>query len=187
MKINKIILFKLYPFLYLIFLISFSSKGFSQNSPTQKKQLTASSKVSKVGYIDHHALRMGYKAFNDAKHKIANEQIAAKKSFDQSTQIVEQQANQLLEQDSLLGGKNRQQILNDASYKSSKLALDFQEGQKKRNQDRMAIMEEYEKKIRLAIDNVVSEVGFTDVKALDKTTVIQNGINITDLVLKKLN
>lgn len=173
--------------LFLIFFILFINESFSQSTPTQRKQLIASGKVIKIGYLDHLALRKEYKAFNDAKNKIANEQLAAKRSFDQSRQIVEQQANQLLKQDSLLGGKNRQQILNDASYKSSKLTLDFQEGQKKRNQDRMAIMDEYEKKIRLAIDDIVSKGGFTDVKALDKTKVIKNGINITDLVLKKLN
>ncbi len=48
-------------------------------------------------------------------------------------------------------------------------------------------MKEYEQKITLAIDSVVSEGGFTDVKPLNKDTAIQNGANITDLVLKKLN
>lgn len=47
-------------FLVLIAAIPFKSY-------CQKKQLAASSKVVKIGYLDHFALRKGYKALNDAK------------------------------------------------------------------------------------------------------------------------
>lgn len=57
----------------------------------------------------------------------------------------------------------------------------------KRTQQRQELMKEYEMKIAAAINAVVAEGGFTEVKPLEKNNTSERGIDITGLVLKKLN
>lgn len=153
---------------------------------SQKKQLTVLGPVVKIAYLDHSALRKAYKALNNAKEKIAKENMAEKKSFDQALQLLDLQTKELLKQDSIAKGKNRQQIIKNAKSKKDQLIGEFQLNQSNRNQARIKMIQEYERKIILAIESVVNEGGFTDVKPIVKGVVIQNGTNITDLVLKKL-
>jgi Skp family chaperone for outer membrane proteins len=153
----------------------------------QKKQLTALGPVVKIAYIDQAALRKGYKAFESAKAKIANDNIQEKNSFDQSLHVLDQQTKDLLKQDSATRGKKKDEIIRNASSKRSELTATFQTNQKNRNVERISMMKQYEQKITAAIDRVVSESGFTEVKPLEKGTVIQNGKDITTLVLQKLN
>ena len=55
------------------------------------------------------------------------------------------------------------------------------------NAERTVIMKKYEQKIVLAIDAVVSEKGFTNVVPLSDKLIEQDGTNITDTILEKLN
>jgi Skp family chaperone for outer membrane proteins len=159
----------------------------SSQANSQKRQLTASAKVVKIAYIDQLALRKQYKAFSDTKRKLADENMIEKKSYDQAIQLLDKRTVQLIKQDSLAGGANRLQILNGASSKKGQFTFQHLETQKVKNTQRITLMNDYEKKIQLAIESVVIEGGFTDVQPIDKNTTIKNGKDITDLVLKKLN
>lgn len=125
----------------------------------QKRQLTASDKINKVAVIDHSRLRKEYKEFAVSKEKLAKENKSEKEKFEKE-----------------LPSGNRTEITNK-----------YQMNQKKRNQDRIAITQEYELKINAAIAAIVSEGGFTEVKSLVKDSSVNRRIDITDLVLKKLN
>lgn len=154
---------------------------------SQKKQLTPSDKVTRIGYLDHSALRKEYKAYHAAKEKLAKEHAAEKKTYEESLKLLDKQTAQKLKKDSLSGGKNRQQLLNESETKRQQLARSYQAQLKKRNEEKLNISKEYEKKIILAIEAVVNEGGFTDIKPLSKDSSSVNGLNVTDLVLKKLN
>ena len=154
---------------------------------SQKKQLTASDKVIKIGLIDHSRLRKEFKAFDSARISMAKVNKSKKVSFEQALQLIEQQAKDQLKRDSLSGGKKREQVISLFDSKRSALINDYQSDQKKRIEDRIALMREYERQITVAIDKVVSEGGFTDVRPLGKDSTNSKGVNITELILKKLN
>lgn len=157
------------------------------NAGAQKKQLITTGPVQKIACLDHSAVRKGYKVFADARAAMAKDAAMEKKSFDQEVRLLEQKTKDLVKQDSLKGGKARGQIMGSALSRRSELASDFQLKQKNRDQQRILMMQEFEKKIILAIDAVVNEGGYTDVKPTTKGQAIKDGTDITDMVLKKLN
>jgi Skp family chaperone for outer membrane proteins len=153
----------------------------------QKKQLSPSAKVVKIAYLDPSLLRKNYRAFYDARTKLTTENDAEKKAYEKSMKALDEQTAKLLKKDSVSRDNKRIQIINDAASKRAKLSLDFEAGQSKRNDERLALISKYEKEIVLAIDKVVTEGGYTDVRPIVKGTVTQDGTNITDKVLSKLN
>lgn len=175
----------------IIFSISvfFSAPVYAQG----KKQLTPAAKAVKTGLIDQLRLRKEYKAYDAAREKLAKENQAEKKSFDQQLLLIDKQTQKQLKQDSLKGGKGRAGIVQHADDRRSAINGSHQLAQKKRHQDRIALMQQYEQKIQAAIQAVMMEGGFTDVKPLskdkekDKAANGPGSIDITDLVLKKLN
>lgn len=151
-------------------------------------QLTASGKVTRVAYIDHSRLRKEFKEFAAAWQKLGKENTADKKSMEQALELLDKQTKEQLTQDSLNGGGSRSQIISLDSSRRSEIIQKNQLEQAKRNQDRITLMQEYEQKINAAIDAVVAEGGFTDVRPLIKDQPDKKrGIEITDLLLKKLN
>ncbi len=151
-------------------------------------QLTASDKVTKVAYIDHSRLRKEFKEFAAARQKLAEENVADKKSMEQALQLLDKQTKDQLAQDSLNGGGGRAQIMSQDSSRRSEIIQKNQLAQAKRNRDRIAVMQEYERKINAAVDAVVTEGGFTDIRPLvQDQPERKRGIEITDLLLKKLN
>lgn len=154
---------------------------------SQKRQLSPSAKVSKIAFIDQSRLRKDYKAFSNAKEKIAKDNEFDNKAFDRDLKLLEEQTKNQLRLDSLSGGANHTNIINQATAKRNEIVNNHQLNQKKRNQERIALMQDFERKIVLAIEATVSEGGFTDVQALGKEPPVQRGINVTDLILKKLN
>ena len=181
-RFTRILRTAVYLILILNVLFLLPHKGWSQ-----KRQLTASNKAVKIGYIDHSTVRKQFIAFAAAKERIAKEHLAEKRSLEQSIQLLNQQTKEQLRLDSLSGGQNQLQILNAADAKKSQLQSSFKDAQKRRHEERNILMQNYEKKIVSAIDAVISEGGFTEIKPFDPNATGQRGINITDLVLKKLN
>ncbi len=141
-----------------------------KQSWSQKRQLSPSAKVSKIAFIDHSKLRKDFKAFSSAKEKIAKDNDADKKTFDRALKLLDEQTKEQLRLDSLSGATNHNNIINQATAKRNEIVNNHQLEQKKRNQERIILMQDYEKKIVLAIDAIVSEGGFTDVQPLRKDT-----------------
>ena len=83
--------------------------------------------------------------------------------------------------------------MQQADSRRSGISGNYQLNQKKRNQEKITLMQQYEQKIQAAIQAVVTEGGYTDIKPLvkdkekDKEAPEQRSIDITDLILKKLN
>jgi hypothetical protein len=153
----------------------------------QKKPLTPSAKVIKTAFVDDAKLRKEYREFVSAKAVQTQENFAQRKIYDQAISTLEQQTKEELSGDSLRGGGGRESILNRAASKRAELTQRYQEAQKKRHSERMALVQQYERKITLAIDQVLTEGGFTEVKALTKESSLQRRRDITDLILQKLN
>lgn len=154
---------------------------------SQKRQLTPSDTVSKVAFIDHSRLRKEYKAFSEAMKELSKENDSKKKTFDESLKVLENQTSKQLKSDSLKGGKDYEKISSQASVKRKETTTIYQADLKKRFQGRNILFKEYERKIVLAIESVVSEGGFTEVKPFIKEPFEKRGTNITDQILKKLN
>lgn len=178
-KIKQVIVY-MYIIIGLLFLLPICSWS-------QKKQLNPSGKVVKVAFVDHSKLRKDYKSFAAAKEKISKENEVSKKYFEQQLQLLDKQTKDLLKADSLKGGKTRDKIQKDADTKKSDILNAYQSDQKKRNQERITLSQEYEKRIISAMDDVVSKGGYTDVRTTVKDTSSKKGIDITDSILKKLN
>lgn len=157
------------------------------NTQAQKRELQPSNKVQKVAFIDHSRLRREFKTLTLARETSRQKWMASKKDLDNSLQAQESQARQLLKQDSLSKGKKKALIMQESDQKKQLLLSNYQLSQKKMFQDRSALLQECERKITLAIGQVVSEGGFTEIKPLPEEKNSQKGIDITDLILKKLN
>jgi len=159
------------------------------NAWSQKKQLTASGKVIKIAFIDHSRLRKEFKKFVAAKEKLAKENEAEKKSLEQALRFLDKQTKEQLVQDSLNGGGTRNQITSKANSKRSGIIHNNQLSQRKRNQARIALTQDYERKINTAVETVVREGGFTEVKPFVKDSSGQSrrNVDVTDLLLRKLN
>lgn len=169
----------------LLCLVAFSTMP--KEAWTQKRQLVASDTVKRVAYIDHSRLRKEYKAFADLMKKTSKENESRKKMHEETLRTLEGQTAKILKSDSLGGGKNHDKILSQEGIKRNEAEASYQANLKKRFQSRNELLKEYERKITLAIEAVVAEGGFTDVKPLAKEPSETRGRNITDLILKKLN
>ncbi|MBX9784092.1 MAG: OmpH family outer membrane protein [Chitinophagaceae bacterium] len=156
--------------------------------PAQKKQLSASDKVSiKIGLIDHSKLRNNYRAFVKAKENLALQNANNTKEYSTSLKQLETKTEKELKQDSIRGGNNREKINQDFLLQKTVLFNDYKAKQEQLNKQRIKIAEEHERKINIAISNVLSELGFTDIKPMTKDDKEQKGEDITDLILAQLN
>jgi Skp family chaperone for outer membrane proteins len=152
-----------------------------------KKPLTPSTKVTRIGLIDYVRLHKEYNALKSLHESGYRNWQNVKEKYDQAVKAQDNETNQQLKQDSGQAGKRRSLIQQESERRRRLLFDNYQLEQKKLHTDRSALLLEHEKKIQLAIGQVVSEGGFTDVKPLDKNTPAGSGTDITDLVLKKLN
>lgn len=171
---------------FLLFLISFLLL-IPDSVYSQKKQLVPSNKVEKIAFIDHSRVRKEYKEFNTAKDKLAKDNEAKRKSFEQSLKILEQHTKEQLNIDSLSGGRAREQIISEAASKRLVIVNNFQSEQKIRNDEKVSLSRHYEQKIITAIESIIIEKGITDVKSLVKQSAETRRMDITDLILEQLN
>ncbi len=125
----------------------------------QKKQLTASNKITKVAYIDHSLLRREYRAFADTMQKMSSDNNSKKKSYDESLSALEMQTNIQLRADSLSGGINHEKIIALALDKRNEIITTYQADLKKRTQDRARFMHVHEQKLGLADESIILERG----------------------------
>lgn len=154
---------------------------------SQKRQLNASDTVKKIAYIDHSQLRKEYKAFGKALIEMSNTNAVKKKLHETFLKDLETATAKRLKADSIKGGKDRELIKERAANERTTKVNAYQTDLKMRHDERSKLIREYEQKIALAIDAVVTEGGFTEVKPLEKEPFKIRGKNVTDLILKKLN
>jgi hypothetical protein len=173
---------------YILFLSFVLSVFFiPTDSCAQKRELTVLGKVVKIGLVDHSELRKEFRAYAAARVAMATENQEKRKAFMQALQALEQQTAQQVAADSAKGGGQREQIISGAAVRRAAMEKMFKDEERRRNSDRIALTQEYERKIQLAIEAVVNEGGFTDIKPLFKDSTAPKGVNITSLLLQKLN
>jgi hypothetical protein len=146
----------------------------------------ASESPSKTALVDQYRVRKDYKALYNAREKMVELHLAAKRSFDTAIKELDDEREQRLSEDAKTGGRNRGTILKEAAAKRSQLTSTYYAQQKSINENMTAQMRAYENKISAVIEILVAQGGFKEVKAL-KAGENQKGIDITSLVLEKLN
>lgn len=154
---------------------------------SQKKQLHPSGKITRIAWIDPKLLHKNYTEYKNLRDSLAAANTADKNVLQKSLQDLDQQTATLLRQDSVTGSQNRQQILSNANAKRSQLITNFQFRQKTRNDFRVSANQDYERRIVLAVESVQNEGGFTEIRPLEMATKTDNVVDVTSLVLKKLN
>lgn len=168
-------------FLCLFFFSSF-------NAFSQGRTLSPSTKVSKIALIDQSKLRKGYRAYGEVISNGRNDKKLQQEGYEAMLESIELQTKKQLKEDSLQGGQNRNGILTAAANKRNEARQKFEAGLKKLFNNRVLLLQELEKKITLAIDQVVAEGGYTDIQAVSQApTAEKKGTDITALILKKLN
>lgn len=156
-------------------------------SEAQKKQLVAVNKVEKIAFVDPARLRRDCQAFKSARERLSQQWYTMKAAYELEVKNHDAAIQEQLRLDSLTGMNKHNQIIKEAQSKKGILLRVYQAQQKKLHQEQLAVMDEYERKITLAIDEVVSKGGYTEVKAFIKNGVTDKGTDITDSILKKLN
>jgi chemotaxis response regulator CheB len=177
----------------LIWVIFFYTLIFSMPAWSQESQLAydGSTKAeyystSKIALVDHSRVRNQYKAYCAAKVKMSNAMAAKKKSRDQSIKDLEAEKIKELKADAKKGGKNKQHIINKFESQKAKIKTRYNREQKEISENNKAQMRAYDNKINAVIAILVSQGGFTEVKPY-KTSLSQYGVDITSMVLEKLN
>ena len=175
-------------FCYKLFLLTIFFQLLVSNVIAQKQPLTASSKVVKIAVIDPVRLRKEYKEFANEKEKSAKENENIKKTKDETLRTLEQQVKEELRVDSLSGKGKPGEIVKRAETKRKSILKDFEVAQQQRKERNAVMAKKYEHLIQMAIDQVVAEGGFTDVRLPFKdASSTTRSIEVTNLILKKLN
>ena len=147
--------------LALLLLLFFLSPAWTcAQSPA--KQPTPSDKVTRIAYVDHGRLRLECKGL-----------IAARQEAKAAWQTSEQD--------------HRKQLAGLDKAERQALEQSQQERRRQLHLRRVAALQAQERRIVEAIGEVVSLGGFTDVRPLEKASLPDQGQDITDLVLQKLN
>jgi Skp family chaperone for outer membrane proteins len=154
---------------------------------SQKRELVRGTKVNKIAFLDHSKLRREYKEYSAKLKELFDASVLEKNDLARKVADLNGEMERKLKKDSLSAGKKTDAIILEYEKKKSTLISFSQLKQQGLNNEKMILLKKMEEKIRLAIDAVVNEGGFTDVKPIDKNYNESNGLNITNLVLKKLN
>ncbi len=182
------IIFQRYPVQYYkLLLLVIGLNLITEKGVSQKKALLASTKIVKVGYLEPSRVRNDFSKFTKAKEKLTHENKTNKYSYDSAVQELDKRILDKLIKDSLTGGKEKNKILDEGNTQRSNLEKQYKQSQRLLNSKRIALTQKFEGEINEAISLVISENGLTDVQAFQKDTLGNRKLNITDLVLKKLN
>lgn len=154
---------------------------------SQGKVLTQSIKVKKTGFLDHSIVRKEYKAYADKLKQFAIESTSEKNKLEKVLSVINIEAEKKIKQDSLVGNNKRDRLIDEYNERRKTVLKEYQTKLKQINQAKQAFMQACEQKIKFAIDAVLNEGGFTDIKPIGKDINWKEGIDITKLVLKKLN
>lgn len=157
------------------------SDGFSQ----QKRPLQPNTSYERVCYINHILLRKQFTALQnehaDYKVKWDKETKAKSDSLKQTEPVFKER----LYKDSITGGFNRKQIQSEAETKRTQLNNQHNSNIRAVHAAHVSRMKELEKKIQLAIKQVMLEKGYTKIKSVQGVSSTDKN-DITQLVLQKL-
>lgn len=126
----------------------------------QTKQLKPFDMPTKFAFVDGAKLRKEYRAYAVAKDSLFKDAIAKRKSFNEARKQP---------------GANQSELDNKYAAEA-----------KQRNQARQAFMKTYEDKMRAAVQLVMAQGVYTELKPIKDSANVK-GTNITDLILAKLN
>jgi Skp family chaperone for outer membrane proteins len=140
-----------------------------------------------IAYLDHSKVRKDFLAYAAAKSVQMKKLADLKIKQDSRLQAQQQTFRELIAADSLSGGKARKELEAENAKKLAELETQLMTEKKQIQEENVAVMKSFEKKIVEAIGAVVREKGFTDVKPIGKDIPADNKDDITALVLKKLN
>ena len=157
------------------------------NSFSQKRQLSPSDKVTKIGLVDHSKIRNSYIAFVKSKDSLAKQHQTTTSTYTSSLRDLQKQEENKLNIDISKGGNNQEKIKQDYAAQKAALLKSYNNQQHGLNLRRMNITNEYEQKILIVINSVIVQKGFTEIKQLLINDKDQNGEDITDLIIEKLN
>jgi hypothetical protein len=152
----------------------------------QRKQLKSVDMPAKFAFVDGIRLRKEYRAYSAAKDSLYKDAVAKRKAFNEVKQQLKMETKKQLKKDSLEGGKKKELIAGNAASKQSELEYKYITEGKQRTQARLALVKSYEDKMRAAIQRVMAEGVYTELRPLKDSSILK-GTNITDLVLVKLN
>lgn len=151
---------------------------FSQTKPSKSPE--------HIAFLDHIKLRKDY------PHYAAEREVQLKKFSDlkinHEKKLKDEQTNllELIAADSITGGRKKQELEGNSARKIGELEANLAKAKKKVHEENIKLMQNFEKRIVTAIDEVVREKGYTDVKPVQMDTPKENTDDITNLVLKKL-
>jgi hypothetical protein len=141
---------------------------------------------AKFAFVDGIKLRKEYRAYVAAKDSLFKDAMAKRKAFTEAKQQLDLETKKQLKKDSLTGGKQKDLITGNAASKQSALEYKYITEGKQRTQARLALTKTYEDKMRAAIQLVMAQGVYTELRPL-KDSASLKGTNITDLILTKLN
>ena len=153
----------------------------------QKKQLSPTVNIVKIGLVDHSKIRSSYHAFVKAKENLARQHVSNSNAYTTSLDEVQKKEERELKEDLSRGGNNQEKIKQDYTAQKVALLKSYKTQQEVLNLQRINLTKEYEQNILTVIGSVASEKGLTDVKPLFKEDKEQMGEDITDLIIAKLN
>jgi len=107
-------------------------------------------------------------------------------AFETARQQLDKESKEQLKKDSTSGGKQKGLILNNTTAKQNELANNYSTQLRQRRQKGQAAINDYEKKINDAVQLVMAQGLYTQLKTPKNSSGIK-GTDITDLVLRKLN
>lgn len=169
------------PCLLIVLTAQIPLRGLAQS----KAKLTPVN-YQKIAFVDAARVRKEFVAYEAAKEKMHQQTLEKRKAYDKASQELEKQTKEQLKKDSAQKLYQRQLITDKASIKRNELHDEFSAGIKQRNTDRAALVKTYEDKIKAAINTIIVEGAFTELRS-DKNAAGSTAIDITDKVLQKLN
>ncbi|HEX6431128.1 MAG TPA: OmpH family outer membrane protein [Niastella sp.] len=152
----------------------------------QNKQKLTPVDYQKVAFVDAARVRKEFITYEAAKEKMHQQTVEKSKAYEAATQELDKQTKEQLKKDSAQKLHQKQLITDKATVKRTELRNEFFAAIKKRNAERTALTKTYEDKIREAINTIVREGAFTEIK-WSKDSAGPTLTDITDQVLQKLN
>jgi hypothetical protein len=145
---------------FVICFLMIAALQFPLHGRAQGKQLKPVNLPAKFAFVDGAKLRKEYRAYAAAKDSLFKDGMAKRKAYNEARKKP---------------GANISELDNKYATEATQ-----------RNNARRAVMKTYEDKMRAAIQLVMAQGVYTELKPLKDSANVK-GTNITDLILAKLN
>jgi Skp family chaperone for outer membrane proteins len=143
--------------------------------------------VTKIAQVDYAQILYRYQPLKTAREKAKQDWIGTRSLFEQDWQTQEEAIRQQMRQDSLTGGKKKEQLKVEAENKRKALKGRYDQKFKQLDADWLVRYGEIEQRIWEAAQQVVYRNGFTEIRLVEGQNPPQEGTNITEQILHQLN